>query len=107
MLDFTTTSSLFGKPVNADLSLGLATAPVLYASQKHPELEPLISRNFDSKGDVRLANELVLDSNGIEETRRLAEVFCKEAVNSLDVLDESEAKQGLVDWAEKVLSRTK
>ncbi len=31
MLDFTTTASTFGKPVGADLQLGLATAPVLFA----------------------------------------------------------------------------
>ena len=107
MLDFTTTSSLFGKPVNADLSLGLATAPVLYASQKHPSLHALISRNFEQQGDVQLASQFVRDSDGIEETKRLAALFCRQAVQSLDVLEEGEAKQGLIDWAEKVLSRTK
>ena len=33
-LDFISTSEALGKPAGADLSLGLATAPVLFAAQK-------------------------------------------------------------------------
>jgi decaprenyl-diphosphate synthase subunit 1 len=33
-LDFVSTSALLGKPAAADLRLGLATAPVLFAAQK-------------------------------------------------------------------------
>ncbi len=36
LLDFIATSAQLGKPVAADLRLGLATAPVLFASQKVP-----------------------------------------------------------------------
>jgi hexaprenyl-diphosphate synthase len=54
VLDFVVTQDEFGKPVNADLSLGLATAPVLYASEQYPELNPLIERNFKESGDVEL-----------------------------------------------------
>lgn len=34
MLDFVSTSAQLGKPAAADLRLGLATAPVLFAAQK-------------------------------------------------------------------------
>lgn len=54
MLDFTSSFSVFGKPVNADLNLGLATAPVLYAAEEFPELWPIIDRRFSSPGDVKL-----------------------------------------------------
>ena len=37
-------SSALGKPAAADLRLGLATAPVLYASTEFPELETMIAR---------------------------------------------------------------
>lgn len=33
-LDFVSTSSELGKPAGADLSLGLATGPILFAAQK-------------------------------------------------------------------------
>lgn len=51
MLDFTVTAAELGKPAGADLKLGLATAPVLFAWDEYPELEALIKRKFSKKGD--------------------------------------------------------
>ena len=48
-----------GKPTAADLKLGLATAPVLYAARKYPQLNALIMRRFTDPGDIELARELV------------------------------------------------
>ena len=44
LLDFTASENSLGKPSGADLSLGLATAPVLFAAQEFPELNELIFR---------------------------------------------------------------
>lgn len=52
MLDFVVSADEFGKPVNADLKLGLATAPVLYAAEKHPGMWALVDRKFSREGDV-------------------------------------------------------
>lgn len=52
MLDFVVSADELGKPVGADLNLGLATAPVLYAWEDYPELGPLIKRKFSQEGDV-------------------------------------------------------
>merc|ERR1711924_550184 len=38
VLDFAMDDDQLGKPAGADLSLGLATAPILFAAQDHPEL---------------------------------------------------------------------
>lgn len=46
MLDFTVASDVLGKPAMADVSLGLSTAPVLYAAETEQELVPLIKRKF-------------------------------------------------------------
>jgi geranylgeranyl pyrophosphate synthase len=59
VLDFVVTADQFGKPVNADLSLGLATAPVLYAAQTYPELLPLMERKFSNEGDVEIVFVLI------------------------------------------------
>ena len=40
-----------GKPILNDLRSGLATAPVLYAAEEHPELNTLILRRFKSEGE--------------------------------------------------------
>ena len=52
ILDFSSSTDL-GKPGSgADLRLGIATGPVLYAAEEYPELEPLIAREFKHDGDV-------------------------------------------------------
>jgi len=52
ILDFSSSTAL-GKPGSgADLRLGIATGPVLYAAEEYPELEPLIAREFRNNGDV-------------------------------------------------------
>ncbi|KAF3352333.1 Translocation protein SEC62 [Verticillium dahliae VDG1] len=73
MLDYTRSEKDLGKPAGADLELGLATAPLLYAWKANPELGALVGRKFEGEGDVARARELVLQSNGIEQTRALAQ----------------------------------
>ena len=51
-----------GKPSAADLSLGLATAPVLFASEQFPELNRLILRRFSEPRDVETAFRLELQT---------------------------------------------
>lgn len=46
ILDFTGASASLGKPAQADMQLGLATAPILFASDQQKELRPLIERRF-------------------------------------------------------------
>ncbi|BDD63307.1 hypothetical protein MAP00_008217 [Monascus purpureus] len=52
MLDYTVSGAELGKPAGADLELGLATAPLLFAWKKNPELGPLVGRKFSKEGDV-------------------------------------------------------
>ncbi|KAF9985945.1 coq1 putative hexaprenyl diphosphate synthase [Mortierella antarctica] len=107
MLDFTVSSDEFGKPAGADLKLGLATAPVLFAWEEYPELGKLIKRNFDQQGDVELAWDLVLKSQGLAQTRMLAQSHCQKAISALSGLPDSQAKTALIQLTEKVLDRKK
>lgn len=52
MLDYTITEKELGKPAGADLELGLATAPLLFAWKNNPELGALVGRKFSEEGDV-------------------------------------------------------
>lgn len=52
MLDYTISPEELGKPANADLELGLATAPLLFAWKERPELGKLVGRRFEADGDV-------------------------------------------------------
>ena len=52
VLDYESASATLGKPGGADLGLGLATGPALYAWEEHPEMGILIQRKFKEAGDV-------------------------------------------------------
>jgi len=52
LLDYTRSEKELGKPAGADLELGLATAPLLFAWKTMPELGALVGRKFANDGDV-------------------------------------------------------
>ena len=52
MLDYTVSEKELGKPAGADLELGLATAPLLFAWKNTKELGSLVGRKFSEEGDV-------------------------------------------------------
>ena len=84
VLDFTGSSTLLGKPALNDLASGIATAPVLFAAEEHPQLLPLILRKFSVEGDVQTAKRLVFDSQGIQRTRDLAASHAALAVDAVN-----------------------
>ncbi|KAJ9112651.1 hypothetical protein QFC19_000671 [Naganishia cerealis] len=106
LLDFLPPSPTLGKPgLGADLSLGLTTAPVLYAWRANPALGPLIQRKYSLPGDVQLARELVGKTDGLARTRELAVKFAGEARRAVERLPESQARDELVQLTEKVVQR--
>ncbi|KAK3400585.1 isoprenoid synthase domain-containing protein [Sordaria brevicollis] len=107
MLDYTRSEKELGKPAGADLELGLATAPLLFAWKTMPELGPLVGRKFEREGDAARARELVLQSNGIEQTRALAQDYAEKAIEAISGFPDSEAKNGLIEMAVKTLKRNK
>lgn len=60
ILDYEAGEGTLGKPGGADLNLGLATGPVLFAWEEHPELGPLIERKFKEEGDVERVSVLLI-----------------------------------------------
>ncbi|KAI4729347.1 decaprenyl-diphosphate synthase subunit 1 [Aureobasidium sp. EXF-10728] len=107
MLDYTVSGAELGKPAGADLELGLATAPLLFAWKDNKELGTLVGRRFAEDGDVKRAHDLVIQSNGIEQTRAMAEDYINKAREAIAFFPESQAKAGLLDMCTKVLQRRK
>ena len=58
-LDYESTLATLGKPNNADLKLGLTTAPALYAWEEFPEMGQLIMHQFKSPGDPEKVNNSI------------------------------------------------
>ncbi|KAK2854492.1 hypothetical protein Q7C36_006361 [Tachysurus vachellii] len=107
MLDFTSCANRLGKPSAADLRLGLATGPVLFACQQFPELHSMIMRRFGSDGDVDQAWRYVLESDGVEQTSFLAQHYCHEATRQISRLQPSPERDALIRLTELVLNRDK
>ena len=57
--DYVASSEQLGKTAANDLKLGLATAPILFATTKFPELEDMIARRFKKPGDIERGFEFV------------------------------------------------
>lgn len=106
ILDFEGNVDTLGKPVCADLSAGLATAPVLYAAEEFSELKPMVTRKFRGSGDVDQALKLIMKSQGIARTKDLARAHADHAIKSLMILKQSEFRDALIHLAYKVVNRT-
>jgi len=107
LLDFVSSTDTMGKPAASDLKLGLATAPVLFACEKYPELNPMIMRRFQEPGDVERAFELVYKSQGLEQTQFLAKKHSLEAIRLANSLSESPYQKALHVIADMTISRMK
>jgi len=125
LLDYTVDQQELGKPAGADLQLGLATAPLLFAWRETPELGQLVGRRFAVPGDVEKvcssglsrfsgyltdclqARDIVLASDGLAQTRALAQDYADRARAAIAGFPESEAKTGLVEMCAKVMNRRK
>ena len=57
MLDYTVSGEELGKPAGADLELGLATAPLLFAWKDNADLGLLVGRKFSANGDVQVVSQ--------------------------------------------------
>ena len=110
LLDFQSTSAAFGKPSGgADLRLGLATAPVLYAWQEFPKegLGEMVMRKFEGQGDVEKALAIVRRSRGLERTKELARHHVHLAQEALTRLPASEARDALSNLNNQIITRVK
>ncbi|EDL83936.1 rCG40823, isoform CRA_b [Rattus norvegicus] len=107
VLDFTSCSDQMGKPTSADLKLGIATGPVLFACQQFPEMNAMIMRRFSLPGDVDRARQYVLQSDGVQQTTYLAQQYCHKAVREIRKLRPSTERDALIQLSESVLTRDK
>lgn len=112
VLNYMTQNKEADKPVGSDLLSGTITAPALYALQEYaekndPTLKNLIEEGLTSDNDFKLVLSLILKSNGIEKAIQLAEEFAQKACQSIDFLEESQAKQTLIELARFNLNRKK
>ncbi|OAE19850.1 hypothetical protein AXG93_1130s1030 [Marchantia polymorpha subsp. ruderalis] len=112
-LDFIGTKSSLGKPALNDIAQGIATAPILFALEEHPELYNLINRKFRKAGDIDAALEMVMSSQGIARTKQLAAYHAQQAALAIAGLPPSSSRRGqlcrraLTELTQTVINRSK
>ncbi|KZW00520.1 terpenoid synthase [Exidia glandulosa HHB12029] len=105
VLDYESSEKTLGKPGGADLKLGLATAPALFAWEENEAMGDLIERRFSGDGDVEMARDIVRQSRALQRTRELAQQHTDKARDVLQHLPPSQARDALEVLAEKVVRR--
>ena len=105
ILDFTGNDKQLGKPAVSDLASGYLTAPVLYALEENHNLSVLINRELAEKEDLNDALEIIMNSDAIKRSRKLAEDFACRAKEVILWLPDSECKRALSVLPDFVLSR--
>jgi geranylgeranyl pyrophosphate synthase len=110
LLDYVGDVAKIGKPVGGDLRQGLITLPMLYYIDSHPN-DPAVLELLDHKC---VTNEKEIDrvvfeikkSDAIERTWSQAKEFALAAQNSLNIFDDSDAKNALLALAEYTIDRS-
>jgi len=108
ILDFTAAADILGKPALADMSLGLSTAPILYAAQEFEHLKPLVRRRFKNKGDKQKALQALYKSKtAMNKAKALAKFHAQRAVDALLRLPQSESRDAMLRLTYVVITRKK
>jgi len=101
-LDFTVDDITSGKPSQgADIKLGLATAPVLFAADESRVLRKIMKREFREEGDVLNTLQIVKDLKGVEKSQKLAREYVDRGVEHLKK-HKGSFEGGDAEWKEVV-----
>ncbi len=108
ILDYEGTKSLFGKEIGGDIKDKKITLPLIYAfnsveNSKKKEIRSLIKKGGDDA--VKTVISFVREHNGIKLADDKAHEIAHEAVSSLSVLPESDAKLSLINLVNFVVER--
>lgn len=110
IFDYTSRSSLIGKPVGNDIKEKKITLPLIYALNNSTDKEKssiikLIKRGKLKKAEVSTVIEFVQSKNGIQYAEQSARKYIDKAKESLNVFPESPAKESLLRFTEFVMKR--
>jgi len=110
LLDYVSSEDIFGKPVGKDLKEGKVTLPLIYALQKMGEedkkrIKQLFEEKKDNSHEHRYIIEKVVQTGAISRTREDAIFFIQKAKESLNVFDNSPAKNALINLSNYIVQR--
>lgn len=111
VLDYTSRSSILGKPVGNDIREGKITLPLLYAAKNAPASETkeaikIVKSKRGNRKDIDAVQKFVATYDGTKLAQEKATELQQQAVSSLVILPDSVFKTALTDFAHFVVTRT-
>ncbi|PAV29498.1 heptaprenyl diphosphate synthase component II [Virgibacillus profundi] len=109
ILDFTSSAKQLGKPAGNDLLQGNLTVPVLYA-MNDKSFNDLLKKTFQdpdnvSENDLTNLLNALKNTNGIEKSYKLSDLYLQKALKVLEGLPNNKAKYTLQDIAKYIGKR--
>jgi octaprenyl-diphosphate synthase len=103
-------TNLLGKPAGNDIVENKITLPLIYAlkqvdSKKQKEILKCVRQASSDRQYVATVRDFVLENNGLDYATSVAEQFIEKAVSMISILDDSPAKQSLIDLARYAVTR--
>lgn len=108
ILDITADPKVLGKPVGGDIRQGIITLPIIFALKDSPDqerLKALIGKEIKTEDEVQEAVSLIKNSDGIEKSRQIVDLYINKATKSLNELPDIPAREALVELAKFVGDR--
>jgi geranylgeranyl pyrophosphate synthase len=109
ILDFTAGEEELGKPVASDLLRGHLTLPAILLKEQYPNNNPIktIFKKRQNEQSLKLAIEMIRNSDIVPECYRVAQDFTAEARCALEIFPESPCKRALLELTDYVVERQK
>ncbi|MEV6324214.1 polyprenyl synthetase family protein [Nocardia sp. NPDC051787] len=105
ILDLTSTAEAMGKPVNADLSEGIYTLPVIRAAARDGDLARLLRKAMTAE-EAAHARDLVVGSGAVDEAQAMADEFLDQAADQLAALPvDPRFRHAMTVYARSILDR--
>jgi len=108
ILDITGDESILGKPRGMDFLEGKPTLPLILALNNGCNglrLKELFVKNEKDAEEIDEVLDYLSHSDILEEARMHAQTYASRAIDSLEIIPESEYKEALIKLTEKVVNR--
>ncbi len=110
ILGITGDEKLLGKSVGSDIREGKRTIIVLHAfhnagSVEREYLTKWLGNSAANEEELQQVQRILIENNGIDYTRKIAEQIVAEAIGELETLPDSKYKELLLTWARYVINR--
>ena len=108
LLDVHGDTESLGKPVGNDLLQGVLTLPTIMLMERYPDANPIqaLFREREPDGNLKLALEMINNSNIVEDCYEVIRGYCREARQSLKSLPNCDGRRSLMQLADFIWERS-